>query len=286
MDEYKNKSLKKENGERTEICPTGERGELVPSYRREDEKVAPRAKNRALWLVLPALLAFAALCILLCFLLFDEESPNEPLLQSFAEEEYFGAFESEEIVSRCMESCVSLRSGAPDELGGESVSGVILSSDGWILSGEPIFKNGRGRIYARLYDGEDYAVEEVRYDALGEMTLYKISADGLSAARLDREGKVTQGEAIVAFCSCGAPDYACALLYGVVAHTEREVRIEKEGGILREEGLIQADLALGEGSCGSPAFDREGNLVGISARQCENYFYGIEKILKFTAIIK
>ena len=291
MDEYKNRPNKEGDGEKRAICPQEGREELTFLYGHERSENSSESKNKPLWAILVTTLAvalgvvcFIAAVYALLFAKAPNEEPVSPPVRS--ENEYFGVFENSETAKRGIESCVSLRAGVADELGGVSVSGVILSDDGWILSGAPVFKHFRGRIYARLNDGEDYAVDEVIYDGKGEMTLYKISADGLTAADIRHDATPMQGEALAAFCSFGAPDYACVLLSGIVSHSNRSVRVEIGESILRFDGLIQADISLGEGGCGAPAFDREGRLIGISARQGMSYFYGTEKIRSFLAKIK
>ncbi|MBR2849635.1 MAG: trypsin-like peptidase domain-containing protein [Clostridia bacterium] len=135
-------------------------------------------------------------------------------------------------------------------------------------------------MYARLWSGRDIPVEEVRYDREGRLTLYRIAEEGLSAAKLG-DSALIQGEELIALSSCGAPDYACALLSGVMSHPDRSVRIEQEGRGVLLDGLLQVDLSLGDNGCGTPLFDKKGNLVGISLRENMNYFTGIEKISSF-----
>ena len=132
----------------------------------------------------------------------DEEARESPTITD--ELSYGGIFESAEVARRCVEASVSLRLGAPDELGGESVSGVIVSEDGWILSGAPAFKGERGRIYARLCNGRDVPVEEVRYDGEGRMTLYRICEEGLTVAELSDGSAIPEGTELIAISSCGA----------------------------------------------------------------------------------
>lgn len=280
MNEYRNQEWEEHDGERGAICPKEEQTELVPLQESEKGENASERKNKPLWALAALLLAIAVAGTALSLLFFrkDEEARESPTITD--ELSYGGIFESAEVARRCVEASVSLRLGAPDELGGESVSGVIISEDGWILSGAPAFKGERGRIYARLWSGRDIPVEEVRYDGEGRLTLYRIAEEGLSAAKLG-DSALIQGEELIALSSCGAPDYACALLSGVMSHPDRSVRIEQEGGGVLLDGLLQVDLSLGDNGCGTPLFDKKGNLVGISLRENMNYFTGIEKISSF-----
>ena len=280
MNEYRDQEWEERGGERGAICPKEEQTELVPLQASEKGENASERKNKPLWTLAALLLAIAVAGTALSLLFFrkDEEERESPTITD--ELSYGGIFESAEVARRCVEASVSLRLGAPDELGGESVSGVIVSEDGWILSGAPAFKGERGRIYARLWSGRDIPVEEVRYDGEGRLTLYRIAEEGLSAAKLG-DSALIQGEELIALSSCGAPDYVCALLAGVMSHPDRSVRIEQEGGGVLLDGLLQVDLSLGDNGCGTPLFDKKGNLVGISLRENMNYFTGIEKISSF-----
>ena len=283
MDEYKNERREESEDENSAICPVKDAKELVLLYGRDNKENAPERENKRLWGVLALFLLLVTTCVAL-YLLLSPKNREPQSLPSSDETSYSGIFESEEIARRCIESSVSLRLGAPDELGGESVSGVIVSEDGWILSGAPAFKGERGRIYARLCNGRDVPVEEVRYDGEGRLTLYKISKDELTVAEL-RESALIQGEELISLSSCGPPDYACALLSGITSHTDRSVRIEQGEGSLRFDELIQVDVSLGDDGCGAPLFDKKGKLVGVSVAGDLNYFTGVEKISGFLAKI-
>lgn len=283
MDEYKNERREESEDESSAICPVKDAKELVLLYGRDNKENAPERENKRLWGVLALFLLLVTTGVAL-YLLLSPKNRVPQSLPSADETSYSGIFESEEIARRCIESSVSLRLGAPDELGGESISGVIVSEDGWILSGAPAFKGERGRIYARLCNGRDVPVEEVRYDGEGRLTLYRISKDELIVAEL-RESALIQGEELISLSSCGPPDYACALLSGITSHTDRSVRIEQGEGSLRFDELIQVDVSLGDDGCGAPLFDKKGKLVGVSVAGDLNYFTGVEKISGFLAKI-
>ena len=283
MDEYKNERREESEDESSAICPVKGAKELVFLYGRDNKENAPERENKRLWGVLALFLLLVTTGVAL-YLLLSPKNRVPQSLPSADETSYSGIFESEEIARRCIESSVSLRLGAPDELGGESVSGVIVSEDGWILSGAPAFKGERGRIYARLCNGRDVPVEEVRYDGEGRLTLYRISKDELTVAEL-RESALIQGEELISLSSCGPPDYACALLSGITSHTDRSVRIEQGEESLRFDELIQVDVSLGDDGCGAPLFDKKGKLVGVSVAGDLNYFTGVEKISGFLAKI-
>ena len=283
MDEYKNERREESEDESSAICPVKDAKELELLDGRDNKENAPERENKRLWGVLALFLLLVTAGVAL-YLLLSPRSMVPQSLPSADETSYSGIFESEEIARRCIESSVSLRLGAPDELGGESVSGVIVSEDGWILSGAPAFKGERGRIYARLCNGRDVPVEEVRYDGEGRLTLYRISKDELIVAEL-RESALIQGEELISLSSCGPPDYACALLSGITSHTDRSVRIEQGEGSLRFDELIQVDVSLGDDGCGAPLFDKKGKLVGVSVAGDLNYFTGVEKISGFLAKI-
>lgn len=249
---------------------------------RKNGKRLAEAKNKPLRPLLVAIAAAVALTglMLLIFYVMRPQEKETANSDGSDREEYLSSFVSKEAAQRCIALGVSLRLGAADLLGGESVGGVIVSEDGWILSGAPIFKGERGRIYARLCDGEDRAVEQVLYDGEGCLTLYKISAEGLSAA-VCREEPVGIGEELMLIFSCGAPDYACALASAVSAHTDRSVMLEIGGRERRLDGILQADAFLGEYGGGAAAFDGRGRLVGISVCGGAELFVGKEKILNF-----
>ncbi|MBR2849636.1 MAG: hypothetical protein IKB84_01215 [Clostridia bacterium] len=139
MNEYRDQEWEELGGERGAICPKKEQTELVPLQESEKGEKTSKRKNKPLWALAALLLAIAVAGTALSLLFFrkDEEARESPTIPD--ELSYGGIFESAEVARRCVEASVSLRLGAPDELGGESVSGVIISEDGWILSGAPAF---------------------------------------------------------------------------------------------------------------------------------------------------
>ena len=284
MNEYKKERQADREGGGGAICPKEERQDVIFLYEHERQENAPERKNKPLWAMLTALLVIA-MAAATVFLIIAMKKEEPQALREETEALYSGIFASEEAARRSIESSVSLRLGVADELGGESISGVIVSEDGWILSGAPAFKGERGRIYVRLHSGKDIPVEEVRYDVEGRLTLYRISAEELVAATLAKNISLADGEELIAVSSCGAPDYACAILSGVMSHPSRSVRIEQGGESLRLDGIMQVDLALGEDGCGAPLFDKKGNLVGVSLSGSLNYFTGVEKISSFLSKI-
>lgn len=282
MNEDKDRREEREEGAGRAISPAEEPVVLARLNTHKSGKRLAEAKNKPLRLLFVAVAAAIALTGLMLLIFYvTRPQEKEAVSDGSADKDgYVASFVSKETAERCIALGVSLRLGAADLLGGESVGGVIVSEDGWILSGAPIFKGERGRIYARLCDGEDRAVEQVLYDGEGCLTLYKISAEGLSAA-VCREEPVGIGEELALVFSCGAPDYACALARAVSAHTDRSVMLEIGGRERRLDGVLQADAFLGEYGGGAAAFDGSGRLVGISVCGGAELFIGKEKILSF-----
>lgn len=254
--------------------------ELVPYV---EEPIAQRAKRRIASVILCALAAIIFLVGVL-FLARNALAGGEPSIDDpqtaamdTGGEEWRGVFESREINDGCMAVCVSIRLGAVGEYGAPGVSGFVVSPDGWIVSSDRLLRSSqRGRLYARFYDGSEYAVENVvRIDDSG-LSFMKIDADGLEAASLGSAGTLSLGEEIVAISSTGAPEHDFALWSGIVSGTEQTAWLESDGS--RMSGLVRTDILFEDTAMGSPIFDKGGDVLGIALYENERFILPIDQI--------
>ena len=257
-----------------------EGAELVPY---DEELIAQRAKRRTVAVILCVLaliiLLVGVLCLARSALAGSEQSIDDPQasVSDADSEEWRGVFESREINDECMAVCVSIRLGAVGEYGAPGVSGFVVSPDGWIVSSDRLLRSAqRGRLYARFYDGSEYAIENVvRFDDSG-LSFMKIDADGLEVASLGSARMLSPGEEIVAISSTGAPEHDFALWSGIVSSTEQTAWLESDGS--RISGLVRTDILFDGTAMGSPVFDKGGSVLGIALYENERFILPIDRI--------
>ena len=209
-------------------------------------------------LVLSAVIAFE-------FLEKREEDYAEALLhtQSSGEDVWQGAFDSRETFEACRASFVSVIAE------GKRCSGFVYSEDGWIVTVEgAVNENVVGQIEVVLCDGRRFLVESFRQNRESGITLMKIDATELCAARLNIGYELCVGEEIYSFCAFDASGGA-SLFSGKIAHTDRTVNILRSDGRARKLSLVQVGILLTEEGVGAPIFNRQGELVGIACASGE-----------------
>ncbi|MBP3370105.1 MAG: trypsin-like peptidase domain-containing protein [Clostridia bacterium] len=248
--------------------------ELIKQKRRK--KVVGVAAFGAFALIL-AVVAFVCVFKLANGVLQKDTDEADALDGSAADTEWQGAFESRDMVDRCLSSCVSIRLGAVGEYGAPGVSGFVVSADGWLLSSDRLLQSTqRGRIYARFFDGREYAVETVLRLGDSGLSLMKIDAEGLDAAMLGSTEDISVGEKIVAIGSVGAPDHSFALYSGIVSGNEQRAWVDSESA--QKSGLLRTDIVFESSSVGSPIFDRKGRVLGIALYENEKFILPIDQI--------
>lgn len=137
-----------------------------------------------------------------------------------------------------------------------SGSGVIVSSEGYILTNYHVVKNTQ-RVHVLLKDGRDFPARLVGSDADTDLALLKIEADGLIAVTMANDHSVSIGDIVLAI---GNPfGVGQTVTMGIVSATGRD-RL----GLNTFENFIQTDAAINPGNSGGALIDVQGNLVGIN----------------------
>lgn len=144
-------------------------------------------------------------------------------------------------------------------------SGVILTSDGYILTNRHVVAQSR-QLTVALSDGTEYPATIVKISDTTDLALIKVDATGLPAATLSTSASdVSVGETAIAI---GSPlgTYTETVTRGIVSGLDREITVTDE--LTRREttlrGLIQTDAAINPGNSGGPLLDATGTVIGIN----------------------
>jgi serine protease Do len=134
-------------------------------------------------------------------------------------------------------------------------SGVILSSDGYILSNNHVVNNA-GQIRVALNDGRQFPAKVVGTDEKTDVALLKIGADNLPAVALADSDKVEVGDVVLAI---GNPfGIGQTVTKGIVSAKNRTAFGQMD------EDFIQTDAAINPGNSGGALVDTQGRLVGMN----------------------
>lgn len=135
-------------------------------------------------------------------------------------------------------------------------SGVILTEDGYIVTNHHVI-DGASTIKVRLSNGQTYTAALTGTDEKTDLAVLKISASGLTAARLADSSTVRVGDFVIAI---GNPlgELGGTVTEGIISAKDREITIDGEAMT-----LLQTSAAVNPGNSGGGLFDLDGELVGV-----------------------
>jgi Do/DeqQ family serine protease len=135
-------------------------------------------------------------------------------------------------------------------------SGVIVSSDGYILTNYHVVK-GAQEIKVILYDGREFTGKVIGDDPPTDIAVLKIEAGDLPAIKIGDSKKLKAGDVVLAI---GNPfGLNQTITMGIVSAVGRA-----NVGISSYEDFIQTDAAINPGNSGGALVDADGELVGIN----------------------
>src|ERR1700730_9372765 len=135
-------------------------------------------------------------------------------------------------------------------------SGVIVSSDGYILTNNHVVNNAT-EIQVALNDGRQFNAKVIGSDPKTDVALIQIKADNLPALTLTDSDKIEVGDVVLAI---GKPfGIGQTVTKGIVSAKDRTTSGDMD------EDFIQTDAAINPGNSGGALVDTEGRVVGINS---------------------
>jgi S1-C subfamily serine protease len=143
-------------------------------------------------------------------------------------------------------------------------SGIIISSDGYILTNRHVVENSQS-LSVELADGQTYPATIVEQSTTNDLALIKVDATGLSAARIGNSDQAQVGETVLAI---GSPlgTYTETVTKGILSGLGRDITVRDEttGRPTDLTGLMQTDAAINPGNSGGPLLDASGAVIGLN----------------------
>ncbi len=149
-------------------------------------------------------------------------------------------------------------------------SGIIISSDGQILTNQHVVDN-------------DSQIKEIRVHVLNHKTAYKAQLIGkdiktdlavlkidpaskLAAAKLGDSDKARVGEFVVAIGNPYGEEFDHTVTIGVLSAKGRQIAIPdmSTGSTRAYTNLMQTDAAINQGNSGGPLLNLKGEVIGIN----------------------
>ncbi|HJW10113.1 MAG TPA: trypsin-like peptidase domain-containing protein [Holophagaceae bacterium] len=138
-------------------------------------------------------------------------------------------------------------------------SGVIINSDGEILTNNHVIEGYRGgeanSLEVTISDGRSFKATVLGRDKELDIALIKVDAQQLPFAKLGDSDKVKVGEWVVAIGNPLGLEHT--VTQGIISAKGRRI----EGGL---SSFLQTDAAINRGNSGGPLLNLRGEVVGIN----------------------
>ncbi len=143
-----------------------------------------------------------------------------------------------------------------------SGSGFIISSDGYILTNQHVISYAEAYGYdvtVMTYDGTSYTAKIVGSYASNDIAVLKIDAEGLTPVTFGDSDSITVGDTVYAV---GNPlgELAYSMSTGHVSALDRTITTDESTAAIN---MFQIDAAVNEGNSGGPAYNDQGQVIGI-----------------------
>jgi serine protease Do len=141
-------------------------------------------------------------------------------------------------------------------------SGVVITSDGFVLTSAHVIANREARGRASFADGRDLEFAVVGADPLSDLAVLRVAADDLVPAELGEAERLRVGQLVVAI---GNPHgFGGSVTAGVVSALGRSLPTRSGSAMRIVDNVIQTDAALNPGNSGGALADGSGRVVGIN----------------------
>lgn len=154
-------------------------------------------------------------------------------------------------------------------------TGIILSEDGYIATNNHVVANSAD-VKITLFDGSEHHAEIVGVDALSDLALLKIKADGLTPVKVGDSEALVVGEYVIAIGNPLGNSYKYTVTDGIISALGRKVEAAGESGVVEKTmTLIQTNADLNHGNSGGPLINSRGEVIGINVRRLEAGYTGV-----------
>ncbi len=141
-------------------------------------------------------------------------------------------------------------------------SGVIVSSDGYILTNSHVIADGTVEsIIVKFIDGTESPGEVLWNNVTLDLAVVKVDKKGLQAADLGNSDELVIGEPVIAIGNPLSLELDRTVTNGIVSGLNRSITLENNAVM---KPLIQTNASINPGNSGGPLLDAQGMVIGIN----------------------
>lgn len=152
-------------------------------------------------------------------------------------------------------------------------SGVIISSDGYVLTNKHVVPEGVTKVSVMMADGKQYNdVTVVGRDPLNDIAFLKITGvNNMAVAELGDSSLVQPGQRVAAIGNA-LGQFRNSITAGIISGIGRPLQATdgSSGSSEKLENLLQTDAAINPGNSGGPLVTLDGKVIGINVATAES----------------
>jgi len=144
-------------------------------------------------------------------------------------------------------------------------SGIIITSDGFILTNYSLSGDIKSTCYATLKNGDVYPGEVIWVNKNLDISIIKIAAENLLSLSLGDSEKCSLGEMIYMVSNPSGYSFKEELNTGVIRSLKNTIKIIEDEDEIYVEDIMKIDNNILSSQTGSPVLNKNGEVIGISS---------------------
>ena len=177
-----------------------------------------------------------------------------------------------DLYEKCCKYIVAIYGYQDDAAGYYWGTGVILTSDGLVLTNAHVIE-GCDRVTVKLSDDREFEASLVGADGISDIAVLKIDAEGLESAQFGQSSDLRVGDAVAAIGNPLGEEFRFTLTNGIISAIDRDISYKGRSMV-----LLQTNTALNSGNSGGALFNMSGQVVGITNMKMMSSYSSIEGI--------
>ncbi|NLY77103.1 MAG: trypsin-like serine protease [Tissierellia bacterium] len=146
-------------------------------------------------------------------------------------------------------------------------SGVIIDSNGYILTNSHVIADGAAKTINVLFENGDTLPGKVLWnDVTLDLAVLKVEAKNLPEAELGDSDSLEVGQLAVAIGNPLGLDFQRTVTAGVISGLNRSIKVDQYNVM---ENLIQTDASINPGNSGGPLLNDKGEVIGINTAKVQ-----------------